>query len=84
MLAVWILTPAVRLLFESILKPRASQLVYRKALVTMEHRRARRKPVGAVGYWLVTPNAIAPCPRVFNLAASKDVDARCDERSSYS
>ncbi|HLO47703.1 MAG TPA: hypothetical protein VK211_04715 [Kamptonema sp.] len=46
-------------------------MVYRFALGTRHRSIARRKPVGAVRYWLVTPNAIAPCPSIFNLAARK-------------
>jgi hypothetical protein len=82
--AVWTLIKLCLHSRESILKPGASQLVYRAAFVTMERSIARRKPVGAVRHWRLMPFAFAPCPPVFNLAASKDVDARCDSRSSDS
>ena len=49
-----------------------------------KRRRARRKLVGAVRHWRRMPRAFAPCPPVFYLAASKDVDARCDDRLSDS
>ena len=56
---------------QSLLKPGGSSLVYRFALGTRHRGIARCKPVGAVRYWLVTPNAIAAYPPVFNLAARK-------------
>ena len=56
--AVWTL---IELCFcQSLLKPGASQLVYRAAAYTMERRRARRKPVSAVRHWRRMPDAIAP------------------------
>ncbi len=58
--------------------------MYRAALITMEPRRARRLRVGAVEYRRRTPNAIAPSYSVCDFAASKDVDTRCDDRSSDS
>ena len=80
--AVWTL---IELCFcQSLKKPGASLLVYRAAAFTMERRRARRKPVGAVRHWRRMPDAIAPSYSVCNFAASKDVDARCDDRSSDS
>ncbi|MEG3959513.1 hypothetical protein [Microcoleus sp. herbarium2] len=80
--AVWTL---IELCFcQSLLKPGASQLVYRAAAFTMEPSIARRIRVGAVEYRRRMPDAIAPSYSVCNFAASKDVDARCDDRSSDS
>lgn len=50
----------------------------------MERRRVRRIRVGAVRHWRRMPDAIAPSYSVCDFAASKDVDARCDDRSSDS
>lgn len=50
--------------------------MYRAALDTMEHRLARRKPVGAVRHWRRMPDAIAPNYSVCDFAASKEVDTR--------
>jgi hypothetical protein len=59
---------------EPILKPGASQLVYRAAAFTMERRRARRKPVGAVRHWWRMPDAIARPLSCLQAKQPADVD----------
>ena len=61
---------------ESLLKPGASQLVYRATAFTMERRRARHKPVGAVRHRRRTPRAFARPLSCLQAKQPADVDDR--------